>query len=284
MKKPKPRLSEKDFIHEGYRKNPLPLWLWLFLLTAFTAIIWGSSNWYGGRLNLLLQNSPFLQVTNRDISLFLWQNPEYMRNHSKEKNAYLPGFQYIDKITLDIAQSDHYAIAPPELFFRYHTWKRLVSDEFTERPILKKQFVKFLAYAEEWQPRYWTGATKAYTQLVDSLQTLSDDKDLSTLSKEQLPMQVRMAFQGFENFFIDKEAINEIKPTYEEMQAFLASHPNYNRNFWRNVVEDQMPNYLKSFSATKKEDEKDEARTIPSDELTPFLRVAFYNYSKAKKT
>jgi len=272
MTTPGPQLSEKNFINEGYSKNPFPLWLWFFLLIAFLSIIWGGSNWYNGKINLLVKSSPFLEVTNRQISLFLWQNPEYMRINSKEKNAYLPGFQYMDKITLDLAQADYNAVAPPELLFRYHTWKRLLYNEFSQRPIPKKEFQDFLSYAQEWDPRYWEGTPKEYTAMVNSLPS-NQTADLATLSKEALPMEVRIAFQGWYNYFIDGEKINALKPSYLQMTDFLKRHPDYARNFWRNVVQEKTPNYLKSLIQSA--DQKD--TLIPADELTSFLRVAFYN-------
>lgn len=273
-----PQLSEKDFIHEGYKKNPFPLWLWFFLLTALMALIWGGSAWYNNKLGLILRDSPFLKVTNREMSLFLWQSPEFMRNNVKEKASYLPGFKYLDKVTLDISQADQYAAAPPELFFRYHTWHRLVSQEFTQRPIPKKEFIDFLSYAEEWHPRYWPEAPAEYAQLVDHLPE-SKVEDLSTLSMQAMPMPVRMAFEGWTNYFIDKEAINTLKPTYAQMKEFLGSHPHYARNFWRNIVQDVTPNYLKSLSAGLKNDED----SVPSNEMAPFLKVAIYNFLAAQK-
>lgn len=274
---PKPELSEKNFINEGYSKNPFPLWLWFFLLTAFLALLWGGSSWYNDKLSLLLRRSPFLQVTNRDISLFLWQNPEFMRINAKEKRAYLPAFGYLDKVTMDIAQADHYVEAPPELLFRYHTWHRLVSKEFSQRPILKKDFINFLSYAEEWHPRYWAGAPSEYASMVEKLPAMQTE-DLSTLPMQTLPMPVRMAFQGWENYFIDGEAINDLQPTYTQVNEFLSDHPHYARNFWRNIVEDHKPNYLKSVSATKQMSDT----IVPADELVSFLKVAVYNYLKAQ--
>lgn len=275
-----PKLSEKDFIHEGYSKNPWPLWLWLFLITTGVALLWGASNWYTGKINLVMQESPFLQVTNRDLSLFLWQNPEFMRINTQEKSNYLPGFKYLDKVTMDLANADHYAIAPPELLFRYHTWHRLVSKEFTERTIPLQDFRDFLSYAEEWQPMYWPDATNGYSKLVESLAT-SQVKDLSTLSQEELPMPVRMAFQGWQNYFKEGVAIDKIEVTGENMKAFLAAHPHYARNYWQNIVHDSVPNYLKSMA--KEGQENDSSGIVSSDELSPFLKVAVYNYLQSKQ-
>jgi len=266
-------LPENQFIQEqGYKKNPFPAWLVLFLLTTLLALIWGGSTWYSQKMDTLIGKSPFLQVTNRDISLFLWQNPEFMRINSKIKNGYLPAFQYVDKITLDVAQADQIATAPPDLLFRYHTWNRLLKDEFINTPISKKQFIDFLSYAEEWHPRYWFGAPKGYIDLVANLKNQKED-DLSKLSQDSLPMDVKIAFQGWKNYFLDGEAVNNLKPNYKQIKAFLSTHPHYARNYWKNIVEDHTPNYLKSVGTQDSND------PVPQDELISFLRLAYYNYS-----
>lgn len=241
------------------------------------ALVWGGISWYNNKLNLLVGESPFLQVTNRQLSLFLWQNPEFMRINSPEKRNYLPAFQYLDKVTLDLAQADQIAVAPPELIFRYHTWNRLVSNEFTERPIPKKEFQNFLSYADEWHPAYWPDAPQGYIDLVNHL-AANKVEDLSTLSQNDMPMPVRIAFQGWVNYFIDKEAINKLQPTYKQMREFIGSHPHYARNYWRNIVGDHTPKYLISLSSADKEPEA----AISQDELVSFLRVAIYNYLKAQ--
>jgi len=276
MSVPGPELSEKDFIHEGYSKNPLPLWVWLFLLTTFAALVWGMGNWYSDKINLLFKESPFLQVTNRDMSLFLWQNPEFMRVNVKEKSAYLPAFKYTDKLTIDVAYADQYVAAPPELLFRYHTWKRLVSNEFTQRPIPMKEFQEFISYAEEWQPQFWPGAPAGYIRLIAGLAN-NKTENLTTLSLEELPMPVRMAFQGWQNYFKDGEALNQIKVTQKQMRQFLVSHPHYARNYWINIVKDKIPDYLKNVGSDK---DTGDALVAPN-EFTSFLRVGVYNYLKA---
>lgn len=277
MTTPGPELPEKDFISEGYSKNPLPLWLWFFLLTALIALLWGVGNWYSGKINLLTRSSPFLQVTNREMSLYLWQNPEFMRVNVKEKNGYLPAFQYTDKITVNVADADQYVVAPPELLFRYHTWNRLVSSEFTQRPIPLQEFREFLGYAQEWHPMYWTAAPQGYVRFVEGL-SKSTEEDLSKLSEQVMPMPVRMAFQGWLNYFKEGDAINALEPSERQMYQFLENHAHYARNYWRNVVEDTFPNYL--VSMVKKGTQSDEV--IPKTEIAPFLRVAVFNYLKAE--
>ena len=276
--KNEPELSEKNFINESYKKNPLPLWLWLFLLTVALSLLWGLSNWYTGKIDFLYRESPFLQVTNRDLSLFLWQNPEYMRINAKEKGNYLPAFKYLDKVTIDLAYADQYAAAPPELLFRYHTWDRLIKNEFTERRIPLKDFRDFLSYAEEWQPTYWPGAPKEYIQLVEGL-AASKVQDLSTLSYKEIPLAVRIAFQGWENYFKEGEAINKVQATRKQLEDFLASHPHYARNYWQNILNESVPGYLKGASSGEKSGDA----IVPSSELSPFLKVALYNYTQSLK-
>lgn len=269
-----PELSEKDFINEGYSKNPFPLWLWLFLLTIGIALLWGISNWYTDKVNIVFKESPFLQVTNRDISLFLWQNPEYMRINAKEKANYLPAFQYLDKVTIDLAYADHYAVAPPDLLFRYHTWKRLIKDEFVETPIPLKDFRDFISYAQEWDPAYWPAAPKEYISLVEGLPR-SQVQDLSTLPLTTLPLDVRIAFQGWENYFKAGEAVNTMQVTQQQLQDFLNGHPHYARNYWQNIL----PNYLKSLGAGTKLNRD----VVSSGEMASFLKVALYNYLQGSR-
>lgn len=273
-----PELQEKDFIHEPKSQGAFPFWLWLFLLTIVLSLLWGLGNWYSDKINLLFRESPFLQVTNRDISLFLWQNPEYMRINAKEKANYLPAFKYIDKVTIDIAFSDQYASAPPEMLFRYHTWNRLLKDEFIERPIPVNDFRDFLSYAEEWQPNYWPSAPEEYIHLVESLPT-TQVEDLSTLPKKELPLAVRIAFQGWGNYFKEGDAINNIEVSHKQLKEFLESHPHYARNYWQNILKDTIPNYLKS---TEEGVQSGETK-VPSNELTSFLKVALLNFLKSKQ-
>lgn len=269
-----PELPEKDFIQEGYGKNPFPFWLWLFLLTTVIALLWGAGQWYSDKIGAIFQHSPFLQVTNRELSLFLWQNPEFMRVNAKQKNGYLTGFQYIDTMTMELPSADHYAVAPPDLLFRYHTWNRLISNEFTPRVIEQKEFQEFLDRVPEWQPTYWPGAPGEYEKMVKKFSSNSTT-DLATLPTSILPKNVRMAFQGWKNFFKEGEAINSVKPTAAEMRQFLVTHPHYARNYWRNIVEPSNPDYLKALNG--------EDAVIPSNEMAPFLKVAIFNYLAAKK-
>jgi len=275
---PRKELQEKDFTQDSLRKNPFPFWIWLVILTSLIAIFWGSGNWYSNFINQEVAKSPFLQLTNRQFSIFLWQFPEYMRINAKSKQGYLTGFQYQEnKINMVLSDADKYVVAPPDLLFLYHTWQRLISQEFTPRAIPSDEFKEFLAYAEEWQPRYWPEAPKPYVALVQDLAKNASVQDLNEQSEDILPILVRQSFQGWKNYFKEGDAINSINPTYAEMQQFIKEKPHYARNYWRNIVEVQYPMYLKSIKQQKQND------IMPRNEIAPFLRVAYYNFFEARK-
>lgn len=270
-------LQEKDFIQDRLRKNPFPFWIWLVILTTFIAILWGSGNWYSGFISSEIAKNPFLQVTNRQYSLFLWQFPDYMRINSKNKQGYLTGFQYENKITLVLNEADKFVVAPPSHLFLYHVWNRLISHEFNPRPIQIDQFKQFLAYAEEWLPRYWPNSPEPYNNFVAGLAKDASNRELSEQEAAVIPLDVWQAFQGWKNYFIEGDAINNIKPTYAQMTQFLKASPHYARNYWQNIVYDRYPKYLDSVLK-----EQEQIEEIPNDEVAPFLRVAFFNYSKSK--
>lgn len=280
-KPPPPDVPEKNFIHEEYSKNPFPIYLWIFLIAIVACLIWGIYSWYNQTIATEQKKDPFLQVTNRQISLFLWQNPEYMRVNVKDKNGYLPGFKYQGKVGLEADAADQYVIAPPELLFLYHTWDRLIKDEFAQRPIIVGDFQDFLNYEEEWQPKYWPNAPEGYAKLVDSLSS-APDKDAQLVAVSDVPMDVRIAYQGWRNYFKEGDAINKIKATYADMQEFLQAFPHYARNYWRNIasVEGNEHRYLYTLTLGQ----FNPLDTIPDKEMPPFLKVAFYNFKMAEAT
>lgn len=261
-------LTEKNFIHEGYSQDPFPFWFWLTTVVAFTAMLWGGYAWYSKKLTAEYAHDPFLQVTNREMSIFLWQEPELMRINASPKTAYLPGFQYVEKVSLEVPFADDYVIAPPETIFRYHAWHRLISKEFAQRPIPVNEFREFLDYAEEWKPENWAAAPEGYAKIV---QHLDDQQELAVA----LPLSVRMAFQGWKNYFIEGDAINALDITYQELESFLALYPHYARNDWRNISGE---NYLSSLLRPV----QDKHALVPTDEAPAFLRVALYNHLKAR--
>lgn len=274
---PPPELPEKDFIQDNQSKNNLPYWLWGILFTLLVALIWGTGSWYTQKMTREVEANPFLQVTNREMSIFLWQFPEHMRvNVSSGRAGYLPGFQYLEKLSLEPNMADLTVVAPPELLFLYHTWHRLLSPEFILRPIPLSEFKEFLLYAVEWQPKNWPNAPADYTSFADALLTNTKPEGLVEIT---LPKDVMQAFQGWKNFFKEGEAINKTAPTYEQMSDFLKVAPNYARNFWRNIIAEHYPNYLKTLTSGK----YDAAAKIPDNELSPFLKFAFYNYQQSLK-
>lgn len=266
-----PELREEDMIHNGLEKNPFPAWLWLAVLAGIAALLWGGASWFSEKKQEVVADSPFLQVTNRNFSLFLWQNPEYMRANVSSKTGYLPGFQYEKKISIEPGKAEEFVSAPPEVIFLYHVWKRLVGNEFSKRIISVGEFRDFLAYCPEWLPENWPKAPLSYKE---TLKTLSKEDNASTLVG--IPKDVQRAFIGWKNYFIEGSRINAVRPTYKQMTQFLNSFPNYARNFWKNIVAKGKPDYLKSLASEK----FDPQAEIPENELVSFLKVAFYNYQQ----
>ena len=268
----RPQLPDNQFIQDDKKKPSLPFWV----LGIFFSLVTLVTGYIGSELSLKLQNevedNPFLNVTNREFSIFLWQFPEHMRvNTSRPKAGYLTGFQYKDKLNIERGKAEDYVVAPPEILFLYHTWKRLLSDEFIANKVSTNDFINFLNYSDEWQPQNWKKAPKEFVNLINEINNHKFDQYIPI---DKLPKDVLQAFQGWKNFFIDGYAINKIEPSYEEMEKFLNISPHYARNYWINIVRDQYPQYLKTlFSGDYLRGSK-----IPQNELSPFLKVAFYNY------
>ncbi len=278
-------LSEKHFIQEKPNPKALSILLWIFLATALIAILWGG---LGGVRYLVKQevgSRPFLEVTNREMSVFLWQFSSFLRSHVKHKGDYLPGFQYVNKETMDLAKTEDFVVAPPGLLFLYHTWHRLLAPDFVARPISPEEFLEFLNQVEEWKPEYWKEAPKEYIALVKSLSSSSYRiQNLQRLPENILPLIVRQAFQGWKNYFKEGTFINQVEPTFAQLQSFLKEHSTYARNYWRNIqeIEGQKVgghNYLYSLLM----EIPNPHEKVPSNQLTPFLKVAFFNVEQAKK-
>lgn len=278
----RPPLSERDFIQNRGPAAPLPFWLWLFLLVVVVALVWGSRGWYEGFLRKEKAHDPFLEVTNRNFSVFLWQFPSFMRRHASQKSGYLPGFLSTNE-NFTSETAEEFVSAPPDLLFLYHTWHRLLAPEFIGRSISPKEFESFLDQLPEWRPDRWKKAPDEYVQLVSSKKYQQID-NLQILPESTLPLIVRQVFIGWKNYFLEGEQINDLKPTFAEVKTFLEAHPNYARNYWRNIqkINDQPVaglEYLNGFvSGTFIPD-----ATVPKEQLTPFLKVALYNAEQAKK-
>lgn len=266
-------LREDQMIQDNYQKNPLPAWLYLALVAILAVLLWGGGSWYYERQRILHEINPFIQVTNRQFSLFLWQFPEYMRANVSAKTGYLPDFQYSGKVSIEPGRAENYVSAPPHVLFLYHTWSRLLAEKFPTRPIPTGEFRDFLENCPEWKPENWPDAPQAYLALVESI----DIKENMDLSHKGLPKQVEQAFIGWKNFFVEGVAINDLHPTYKEMDDFLTSFPHYARNYWRNIVMQGKPDYLKMANHSSP------SGMIPENEISAFLKVAFFNYIQANK-
>lgn len=269
-----PPLRDENLIQE--RKNPYPFWLWLALAAMAAALFWGMGNWFNHGINARISDSPFLQVTNRQISLFLWQFPEYMRINAPMKEGYLPAFQYQrGQIGPTLDQVDNYAIAPPDVLFLYHTWARLLKPEAILRSFSWAELREFLQYAPEWQPENWPGAPPSYRSLMARIPQLSKE-DLSK-NVPALPADVQIAITGWKNYFQEGGIIDRIAPTYRQISNFIERYPFYARNYWRNIVINNRPHYLETFSTGKYQPES----AVPPEQLTAFLKVALYNDQQA---
>ncbi len=258
-------LPDSQLIHEEYSKNPYPFWVWLFVIIGVVTLMWASQNAYRTYMQNRYLGDPFLQVTNRELSLFLWQNPLYMRPHAKTKTGYLTGFQYLQKVNIEPGFAEQYAAAPPELLFLYHTWSRLLKPALPSREVPAYEFAEFLEYVDEWQPANWPNAPGSYIELVKRLDP-SSKQNLQSL----LPLEVRWAFQGWKNYFKEGSKINQLQITYAVLKEFLEKYPMYGRSYWRNISGAE---YLKTFTFGKYSDNE----PIPREDLEPFLKVAIYN-------
>ncbi len=138
------QLDEKDFVNESYSKDPGTIWLWLVIVMAVVLLMWGGRSYFQGYLHQVKEERPFLDVTNRQMSLFLWQNPEFMRINAKSKSGYLPGFQYLEgSVAMEAGAPEEIVQVSPEVLFRYHVWSRLVSTEMPARAIPEGEFLQF---------------------------------------------------------------------------------------------------------------------------------------------
>lgn len=252
-------IKDDELIQESYGKNPKPFWIWfgvlaLFIL-GFLGIQWGLKE----ALEEKICESPFSRVTNREMSVFVWQNPEFMRANQKRKQGYMPAFQYLGKVSLEPELADSWVVAPPEVLFAYHTWNRILGGVWIPTPIEASEFREFLEYAEEWQPQNWDDAPRDY---LEALQIKEGD------IADRLPREVRLAFQGWQDFFKNGAAIQAVSPTYEELKAFLTKYPQYERSLWKNIVGDE---YLKG----------EGSGFVPQDHLKGFLKAAFFHSSNS---
>lgn len=267
-------LPEERFIRQRGPRDKGPMWLWGGVCLSLVALAWGLSAIADSGV-FDDEEAPFFRVTNREMSQFLWQHPEFMRRHAMRKTGYLPGFQSKGREGMVVEQADALASGPPELFYRYHTWQRLIGDVVFTRKIAPTAFKQFLRDEPAWHPEKWAAATDEYKQTVRLLNTYDE---LSALSELELPAEVRRAFIGWMNYFDEGDAINALVVSVGELKAFLLDHPEYRRSLWRNVVADGIPDYLGVTLGAAEDGD-----IVPTGEMTPFFRVAYYNLVVAQQ-
>lgn len=264
-------LSDDQMINESYKKNPYALWMIIGSLFLLIVSLLVGRDWVeeGGVL-VDGKKSPFQEVTNREFSTFLWYNPEFMRANVSMKTAYLSGFQYIEKLSVEPEMAENRVNAPPEVLFFYHAWRRLLSQTILVGPIYADEFRSFVDYAEEWQPKYWKGATEQYRALVAERSEGRDD------IRDQIPDEVALAFQGWKYFFLEGKRVEQFKPTFAQVGEFIEVFPQYRRSYWKNIVGEQ---YLQSFNNVRNHPDA----LVPRKELTGFLKIGLYNYLRSRE-
>lgn len=254
-------------------------WLWLFLLVflSFVICLWLVGVWEKHIVAETRKKQPFMQVTNRQFSLFLYQNPDFMRAHRVHRFGYLPDFSSEEDVKVISGLADAHVSVPPDVLFRYHVWNRLLGKSLALRPIIASEFWEFLQQNSEWLPENWPGNTADYSVLVAGL-LKHGEADLSALSLEELPFEVKLAFQGWKNYFKEWEEIKEVRPRRVELAQFVQKHPHYGRSYWRNIL----PDYLRDM--VFRENSPSDKSLVGEEQLTDFLRIALYNFAKADET
>lgn len=260
------------------KNSNLQLWVFLVLFCAVFGLLWFSACFHTKILSERINRSFFYKVSNRDFSLFLWQNPEFMRANAYNKLGYLPHFNTDQGVQVIPELADQHVSVPSDVLYRYHIWKLLLGKSLANRPINVTEFKNFLRNNPEWYPQYWSKSTPAYKQFIDHLDSLID-VDLQNYSYKAFPLKVRMAFQGWKNYFFEWDDIKEVRPTIEQMKTFLEEHPGYKRCLWRNLLLSDKPDYLKPFWGCRSPPSSNDS--LNDDELSNFLKAGFYNYSKA---
>jgi len=217
----------------------------LAIFAGAVLLIWGFMS--SGEFSLG-KSGAFYAVTNRDFSLFLWQNLEKGDVRLFHETALLQ------------ENVDRQVQASPDILAQYHVWQGLLGDILIPRKIPLEEFRSFLAFAIEWLPENWEKASFEYRSFAKDLPKCPFQQ-LEPLPFDTIPMQVRMAFYGWKNAFLEREAILKFQPSREQVQAFLKRYPQYARHYWRNFF----PGYLQGvFSGFE---------TMPY-----FLRSALFNF------
>jgi hypothetical protein len=266
----KPELMEKDFISEkGLKKSSKPTFQYLLLVIAVIALTWW---WVSFKQNWIASNNQeFGKVTNREFSLFLWQNPEYTRRLAYEKDHHLTQFSKDGGVHIVKNHAEDIVEAPPSLVYNYYYWKKFAGDIDFSREIERDFFYSFLESCPEWLPENWNNAPKSYSKISESLLQLSS-KEFKEL-QQTLPDNLRQAFFGWLNYYHEGNLINAVAPSYEEVQSFLKEHPNLKRNIWKNLLLEQAPNYLQSALDSSIDKEK----LYPQGEMTSLFKLLYFN-------
>lgn len=240
-------------------------------------VIWALDKWEDEIHYNKVQDDHFFQVTNRDLSIFFFQNPGILEYTGK--------VPYFNSAEVPIILAPHFADvdadAPVSLLYRYQVWKRLLYGKLAKEPIYVFRFVEFLNENCMWLPSNWAAAPHEYVTLISSMEQNSET-DLSKLSYKELPYEVRVAFQGWRSYTLDWDDIRSIDPTGIELEKFLVEHKEYLRPLWINFERESTPHYLKSFSPAGKFIGKDPHQKISEDELTAFLKMGLFNSQQSQ--
>lgn len=251
---------------ESSPRKPFTNWIWFLLLffLSTSAFLWGISRWQEAILAEKQKIFPFYQVTNREFSLFLWQNPEFFKEYAQLNLGHIAPD---DDILLLPENAEALVSVPSKVLFRYHVWDRLIKRYPVKRSLPTHLFAEFLENNQEWLPRYWKAAPAPYRLFMENRETFSE-KELPPL----IPLEVKIAYQGWLNYFKEWEEIQQLHPTQGEMESFLDVYPHYARSYWRNILRKEKPNYLINLY------EEGQHQKLNEDEMTTFLQIAIYNY------
>ncbi len=238
-------------------------------LILLMAGVWGFERWVQNKMLSSLEASPYHQVSNRELSLFLWQHTEMMRANVRYKSSYLPGFDYKSRVGIQVGKAEDRAIAPPELLHRYQLWKEVLAGYAFGREMSGSELMDFLEDFPEWHAEAWPEAPQEYGQLLARLAEMGPNAD----ERIRVPREVQEAFLGWRNYRDDGEKINAANYTVGELNDFLADYPGYTRRYWRLVLAETQPNYL----AILDQEDVPADRVVPKEQISSFLRVALYN-------
>ena len=190
-------LDEKNFIQE---KGPKLMWAFLILFLTATFLLWGLKVWERVLIERKQVTYPFYQVTHRDFSLFLWQNPEFI----PEKGEAL--------FSPELAET--YVSAPKEVLFYYHAWHRLLGmRSLAKNPIDPRLYHEFLVRYPQWR-----GASQVdlayqgwlnYTHQWDEIEQVSEDNVGTFLEKH--PFYARNYWQNLFPDYLEGEMPSFLK-------------------------------------------------------------------------